>query len=230
MFNQNIDTRSVTFNLIAINVVLFAISFLYPPVQYALSLHYLFNTHHYIENSSFQPFQVITHMFMHGSISHIFFNMFGLYMFGTVLERVWGAKRFLLFYFITGFGAVVLHMLVQAIIVHNFTGSFDPTAAQINAEPGVMETYFSSTVGASGALFGILIGFGMLFPNTELMLLFFPVPIKAKYFVTMYVILELYMGISMSRGDNVAHFAHLGGALFGFILVKIWNRNRDYLY
>ena len=169
-------------------------------------------------------------MFMHGNISHIFFNMFGLYMFGNVLERVWGAKRFLLFYFITGVGAVVLHMLVQAIMVYNFTGSFDPTAAQINAEPGVLETYFSSTVGASGAIFGILTGFGMLFPNTELYIMFIPVPIKAKYAITGYVLLELYLGISMSQGDNVAHFAHLGGALVGFILVKLWNRNRDYLY
>ncbi|MCW5907534.1 MAG: rhomboid family intramembrane serine protease [Chitinophagales bacterium] len=223
MFNQ-LNTRSVTFNIIAINVILYIITVMtgeWMYMQFAL---------HYPANPLFQPVQIVTHMFMHGSMGHIFFNMFALFMFGSVLERVWGPKRFLAFYFITGFGAVALHLLVQAIIVYNFTGTFSPTLEMVQSEPGVISTFFSSTVGASGALFGILVGFGMLFPNTELYLLFFPFPIKAKYFISFYVLLEIYLGFSMYGSDNVAHFAHLGGALFGFILVKIWNRKRDFLY
>lgn len=221
---EPLNTRSVTFNIIAINVVLYIITVMtgeWMYTQFAL---------HYPANPLFQPVQLVSHMFLHGSLGHLFFNMFALFMFGNVLERVWGPKRFLAFYFITGLGAVALHLLVQAIIVYNFTGTFSPTLDMVQNEPGVISTYFSSTVGASGALFGILVGFGMLFPNTELYLLFFPFPIKAKYFISFYVLLEIYLGFSMYGSDNVAHFAHLGGALFGFILVKIWNRRRDFLF
>lgn len=230
MFN-NIDTRSITFNLIAINVLLFVASFLYPVLNDFLSLHYLFNKHHYTEGIGFQPYQVITHMFMHGGMAHIFFNMFALLSFGAILERVWGAKRFLLFYLITGFGAVVLHMGVQMLIIHNATGSVDPSVQQLEAAgQTVITEYLTRTVGASGAVFGLLTAFALLFPNTELMLLFIPFPVKAKYFVPIYIAIELYLGIARYGGDNVAHFAHLGGALFGFILVKIWNRDRTTLY
>jgi rhomboid-like protein len=156
--------------------------------------------------------------------------MFALFMFGTVLEQVWGAKRFLSFYFITGLGAMVLHTAVQAWIIHNYTGSFAPSIEMLNEFPDAASMYVTPTVGASGAIFGILIAFGMLFPNTELYLMFIPVPVKAKYFVTLYVVYELYRGLAMNPGDNVAHFAHLGGALFGFLLVKYWNHNRFTLY
>ncbi len=239
MFNTNnrsIDTRSVVFNLIAVNVLLFLASQMIDSLNDMLSLHYIFNTHDFIKrvdpsaNSSFQPFQLVTHMFMHGNLGHIFSNMFALFMFGSILERFWGGQRFLIFYLSTGFGAVVLHMVVQVYLMYSATGTIDPALSALELHSEIVSTYFSNTVGASGAVFGILVAFGMLFPNTELMLMFFPVPIKAKYFVSMYVVWEIYRGISMSHGDNVAHFAHLGGALFGYILVKIWNKNRTTLY
>lgn len=223
MFN-NINTRSVTFNIIAINIIFFALTFLLGDKMYEWCALF------YPASPLFKPVQIIAHMFMHGSFTHIFSNMFALFMFGMVLERVWGPQRFLLFYFITGLGAAFLHTAVQAWIVHNFTGSFAPSLNIVSNTPDVAMLYQVPTVGASGAIFGILVAFGMLFPNTELIMLFFPVPIKAKYFVSLYVVWELYRGMAMAQGDNVAHFAHLGGALFGFLLVKYWNRNRTSLY
>ncbi|HLP22132.1 MAG TPA: rhomboid family intramembrane serine protease, partial [Chitinophagales bacterium] len=132
---------------------------------------------------------------------------------------------------ITGFGAVVLHMLVQGFLVYNAIGTANPSLTLLEAHPEVWGTYFSTTVGASGAIFGVLTGFATLFPNTELYIMFIPIPVKAKYFVAVYILIELWQGFAMSGGDNVAHFAHLGGALFGFLLVKYWNRNnRNSLY
>ena len=234
---MNFNTRSVTFNLIAINVIVFIASTLAGEGMYDnFSLHYLFNVHDYAHsldipiNARFEPWQLISHMFMHANIGHIFSNMFAVFMFGAVLEKVWGGQRFLFFYFATGIGAVALHIAVQLFLVYNATGSFDPTLPKLLEHQEVLATYFSTTVGASGAVFGILVAFGMLFPNTELMMIFFPIPIKAKYFVSLYVIFELVMGMRMSNGDNIAHFAHLGGALFGFIIVKIWNKQRHNFY
>ena len=223
MFN-NINYRSVTFNLIVINALMYLIT-----VMVGEKMYELFSLF-YPASPLFKPMQLVTHMFMHGSTMHLFSNMFALFMFGTVLEQVWGAQRFLFFYFVTGIGAMLLHTSVQAFIIHNFTGSFAPSLEVINQLPDAAAIYMTPTVGASGAIFGILIAFGTLFPNTELMMLFLPIPIKAKYFVLMYIAWEFYRGISMSEGDNVAHFAHLGGALFGFLLVKYWNRNRNSLY
>ena len=228
---ENINTRSVTFNILMINLVLFVVALAIPSLNDTLSLHYLFNRHGYDESTGFQPYQVISHMFMHGGFMHIFFNMYGLFMFGSILERVWGPQRFLLFYLITGFGAVVLHMGVQMWLVHSSTGTFDPTIIQLNdAGQTAIVTYVSRTVGASGAIFGLLTAFALLFPNTELMLMFIPFPVKAKYFVPIYLAIELYLGVAQYGGDNVAHFAHLGGALFAFILVKLWNRDKWNLY
>ena len=181
---------------------------------------------------------------MHGSIGHIFFNMFALWMFGKVLEQVWGGKRFLIYYFVTGLGAVFLHMLVNHFeiasamkevaeaykindfdeqIVRQLVQSGDPLAHRVGVG------LYVPTVGASGAVFGVLLAFGMLFPNTRLMLLFPPIPIKAKYFVIGYGVLELYLGITQSE-SNIAHFAHLGGMLFGFLLIKYWNYDRGNFY
>lgn len=156
----------------------------------------------------FRPHQLFTHMFTHGSIGHIFFNMFSLWMFGKILENLWGSKRFLNFYLISGIGAALVHLAVQY-----FTGGM------------------SMAVGASGAIMGVLVAFGYLFPNTELFILFIPFPVKAKWAVIGYVLIDLFGGIASFSGDNIAHFAHLGGALTGFILVLLWNKtNRRRFY
>lgn len=201
---------------------------------------------HYPASEYFRPYQIVTHMFMHGGIGHIFFNMFALVMFGSALERVWGPKKMLFFYFTTGLGAVALHVGVQAYEVYSLVGNVTAEELQITFEnPGfrymsgiipegdvvkVAEIFSTTSVGASGAIFGLLLAFAMYFPNTELMLIFFPVPIKAKYFIPLLMVFELFMGVNNFEMDNVAHFAHLGGALFGFIMVKIWQRDRTNFY
>ena len=161
-----------------------------------------------VQTPLFKPYQFFTHMFSHASLGHIFFNMFGLWMFVKILENLWGSKRFLIFYIACGLGAAVAHLIVQYL-----TGSI------------------AFAVGASGAVMGIFIAFGYLFPNTELYLMFIPIPIKAKYLMLGLVALDLFGGFAQISGDNIAHFAHLGGALTGFILVLFWNKtNRKTLY
>jgi membrane associated rhomboid family serine protease len=206
----------------------------------------------YFESPFFVPTQLVSHMFTHGGMGHIFFNMFALWMFGSPLEKVWGGKRFLIFYLITGFGAVFLHQLVDYIQIQNLIAELSPSMQETirtgglgyffensremgtpeanQARQAIADIMRTPVVGASGAVFGILAGFAMLFPNTELMLIFFPMPVKAKYFVPIYAAIELMLGVSQIGGDNIAHFAHLGGALFGFILVKIWSQNRNTFY
>ena len=187
---------------------------------------------HDVRSVYFQPHQIVTHLFMHGSVTHILFNMLALWMFGAQLENYWGAKRFFIFYFVSGLGAALLHLLV---LYYELT----PVIEQFNHLPAEMQLDLINdpnykvnipTVGASGAVFGCLAAYGYLFPNT-LIYLYFAIPIKAKWFVIIYAALELYMGVRNSAGDNVAHFAHLGGALAGIILVLIWNKtNRKTLY
>ncbi len=194
----------------------------------------------YWDSPHFKPWQIVSHMFMHGSLMHIFFNMFALWMFGSAIERVWGPKRFLTYYLITGLGAFLLHYGVVAWQVNQLVQEIGPQAVEVIKNDGIrlwaegrnytdpnwrqLNIYYNvPVVGASGAVFGILLAFGMMFPNTRLMMLFFPVPIKAKYFVIGYGLLELYSGIANNPGDNVAHFAHLGGMLFGFLLIKYWS-------
>ncbi len=200
----------------------------------------------FFRSESFMPIQIVTHMFMHGGLTHLFFNMFALWMFGRVLESVWGPKRFFIYYMVTGLGAVFLHTLVNYIGFKSAMNQLTPDQVNLVFERGT--EYFQNrqvftdpameklqlilntpTVGASGAVFGVLLGFGMLFPNTQLMLLFPPIPIKAKYFVIAYGALELYLGISQP-GSNVAHFAHLGGMIFGFILIKYWDKTTHDFY
>ncbi|GIV34341.1 MAG: rhomboid family intramembrane serine protease [Chitinophagales bacterium] len=171
----------------------------------------------YIGSDYFRPYQFVTHMFVHGGFLHIFSNMFALWMFGTALENIWGPKRFLFFYFFCGLGAAVLHSGVTYWEIHYV----------VRPEVGAVMANVP-TVGASGAVFGVLLAFGMIFPNTQLMLLFPPIPIKAKYFVLFYALFELYAGLSsiggMGAGMNIAHFAHLGGMLFAYILIRYWNK------
>ncbi len=156
-----------------------------------------------IGSGLFQPWQLVSYMFLHGGFGHIFFNLFALWMFGQSIENYWGTKRFTVFYFLTGIGAAILHMFIG--------GGGAPT------------------IGASGAVYGILLAFGMMFPNREIMLLFPPIPIKAKYFVALFGVIELISGISRTD-SGVAHFAHLGGMLVGFILIKYWGIKGEEYY
>ena len=195
----------------------------------------------YYQSSYFKPYQIVTHMFMHGGFMHIFFNMYALWMFGQILEKVWGGKRLFIYYMVTGFGAAILHTAVNyyqvqqvlAVIPSDVAEQIFNGAQSVRINPEInasVEKLFAlvsvPTVGASGAVFGLLLAFGMLFPNTELMLMFIPIPIKAKYFVIGYGAIELFSGIANRPGDNIAHFAHLGGMLFGFILMKIWQNQK----
>lgn len=178
---------------------------------------------------------------MHGSLGHIFFNMFAVYMFGRTLEMVWGPKRYLVYYMLTGIGAAALQMLITYIRVHSIEANMSAEAISTvyNEGMGILMSnrnytdpdmgalnllVNTSMVGASGAVFGVLVAFGMLFPNVELMMLFFPVPIKAKWFVIGYGVMELFLGIADNAGDNVAHFAHLGGLITGFFIILYWRK------
>lgn len=207
-------------NLIIINILVWVAQLFYDQSNGILTMSLTEKLALYaVQDSHFNPYQVITHMFAHASYQptrtgftvyffHILFNMFGLFMFGRILENVWGAKRFLIFYFACGIGAAAAHLLMQYI-----TGGY------------------SITVGASGAVMGIFVAFGYLFPNTELMIIPIPIPVKAKWLVVIYILIDLFGGFGIIAGDNIAHFAHLGGALTGFLLVYFWNKtNRRTLY
>ncbi len=226
-------------NLLIINGLFFVGSFIVGN-RFGVDVFHLLGLH-YWTSEGFKPYQIVTHMFMHGDLGHILSNMFALWMFGSVLENVWGGKRFLTYYFVTGLGAAVIHNLTKAVDIYNLSQLLDPaTIAVIKsegyqvlqdgknyAEPAMAalnDAINTPTVGASGAVFGILLAFGMLFPNT-LIYLYFAIPIKAKYFVMAYGAFELFQGLRQSEGDNIAHFAHLGGMLFGFLLIKYWNKN-----
>ncbi|MFD0793177.1 rhomboid family intramembrane serine protease [Mucilaginibacter litoreus] len=217
-------------NLLIINIIFFIATF---ALDRMVDLTTLLAAY-YPASPMFKPWQVITYMFMHGGFSHIFFNMLALYIFGPMLEYTLGSKRFFNYYFITGIGAFVLYMVVQGIQIHAITGSFtiaNPTldASYLQYGERAKDLYLLYNVpmlGASGAIFGILVGFAMLFPNLEMLVMFIPVPIKAKYVVIGYIAIELFSGVGRFGGDNVAHFAHLGGALFGFLLIKLWNVQR----
>ncbi len=206
---------------------------------------------HYPAAEKFSPYQFITYIFMHGNFSHLLFNMFAFWMFGYALENYWGPKKFLIYFFVTGIGAALIHYLVVYFeikpvlsVIDNFLQK--PTLQNLNLIQGYesvkSETYMHEiiaslkrqrmeflndflVVGASGSVFGILLAFGMMFPNT-LIYLYFAIPVKAKYLVIGYGVLELYAGIS-KQGDNVAHFAHLGGMIFGFFLIKFWDKSKN---
>jgi membrane associated rhomboid family serine protease len=264
---------TVVRNLLIINVLVFLIKQLFESrgitIGQGASLEDVFALH-YWQSPKFRWWQMITHMFMHGSISHIFFNMFALWMFGRILENVWGSQRFIIFYFICGLGAAFCHL---AVLTYEFS-PFYHALAQYQQHPNIndfirmanaypinetlenLKSFVSNwemqpdsvaymgrsidflkthmdeaTVGASGAIFGLLFAFGYLFPNTELYIYFIPIPVKAKWVIAGYILIELTQGLANSAGDNVAHFAHLGGALFAFILLRIWkSRVRNNFY
>src|SRR6478736_7969079 len=179
----------------------------------------------------FQPYQIFTHLFSHSPtmFAHILFNMFALWMFGRILENVWGAKKFLIFYLICGVGAAACHLIIQYFRCEHLLQVFqaNPNDPRISTLLGALST----AVGASGAIMGLLVAFAYLFPNTELYIMFIPIPIKAKWAVIGMAAIDLFGGVASFSGDNIAHFAHLGGAITGFILVLIWNRtNRRTFY
>jgi len=225
-------------NLLIINGLFFLATFAVGSA-FQFDLVKLFGLH-YPGSENFGVWQIVSYMFMHGGIWHIFFNMFALWMFGSVLENVWGPKRFLNYYLITGIGAGLVHLLVTYIRISSILPDLSPEQIQVvyqesynvlqsgkrYVDPAMDQLSIllnTPTVGASGAIFGILLAFGMMFPNS-LIYVYFAIPIKAKYFVMIYGALELYSGFANNPGDNVAHFAHLGGMIFGFFLITYWKK------
>ncbi len=240
-FGRASNTPPVVKNLIIINVVVFVAIYIFQNL-FGTSLNRILGLF-YFQSPLFQPWQIVTHMFMHGGFFHLLFNMWALWIFGKTLESVWGGKRFLIYYLATGLGAAFFHELVlfielggqvEAIKAFYHVDKISIAVLQEVLSPG-NQFYKSAismvtpTVGASGAVFGILLAFGMLFPNTPLMIIPFPVPIKAKWLVIGYGILELYLGLT-GAASNVAHFAHLGGMIFGFILIKYWSKSTRSFY
>lgn len=240
-FGRASNLPPVTKNLIIINVAIFVISLMFTQV-FRTDLNRVLGMY-YFQSPYFQPWQIVTHMFMHGSFMHVFFNMWALFMFGKTLESVWGSKRFLFYYLATGLGAAFFHQLVmyfelgsQVAALKSAYNIDSLTIERLNAAFAsgsqfheLIRSLVIPTVGASGAVFGILLAFGMLFPNTPLFIIPFPFPIKAKWLVIGYGALELYLGITQP-GSNIAHFAHLGGMIFGFILIKYWNKTKSTFY
>lgn len=207
-------------NLLIINALLFLADFAL--ARFGIDLSNTLGLHFFMA-SDFRPWQLLTYMFMHGNFSHLFFNMFALWMFGATLENNWGPKRFLLFYILCGLGAGLMQEGVQYIEYVTSLSQYQ----NVNLGGGQiipMSQYlnYMTTVGASGAIYGLLLAFGMMFPNS-MIYLYFLVPIKAKWFVIGYAVIELLTGI-FSTGDHVAHFAHLGGMLVGLIILLVWKR------
>ena len=211
-------------NLIIVNTLIFLAQYTLKNTGSSFSIENLFALHD-IRSVYFKPHQLITYMFLHGGWDHILFNMFALWMFGAILENFWGAKRFLIFYVACGLGAAVLHLLVLYPEMSPYYRELAQYPTDMQAEfmhnPNV--AFNAATLGASGAIFGCLAAFGYLFPNSLIYLYFF-VPVKAKWFVLFYGAMELYLGVRNSAGDNVAHWAHLGGAVVGIILVIYWKK------
>ena len=239
------EITPVVKQLLIVNVILFIGSIFVPEVNALFTLYYP-------ENPNFRIWQVITHMFMHGSITHILFNMFALFSFGSVLEQIWGGKKFFLFYILCGLGAAALHTAVNFWQFHEgmsalLANGFKETEILelLNQRmldnrwqsvlPGAdlnnfISSYLSMAVGASGAIYGLLVAFAFMFPNAGLSLIFLPLPIKAKYFVPGILLLDLILGFKGSSifggGTGIAHFAHIGGALVGFLLMWMWKKNQ----
>lgn len=232
----------VTKNLLIINVLLWLVEVIFPSFADRGLIRHL--GLHYVGASDFNPVQIITYMFLHSpdSIFHVFFNMFTLWMFGRILENVWGSRRYFVFYFVCGIGAALVQELVWALTwEHEYVSAIaqlngltyehmknvvDAAAAQGNMQFVDAMAEFKNmmvTIGASGAIFGLLLGFAFVFPDMPLYLFFIPVPIKAKYMVIGYGLIEFFLGVS-SSSSTIAHFAHLGGMIFGLILLLYWKK------
>jgi len=231
-------------NIIMINVLMLLATYAAQSV-FQIDLNSILGLY-FPKSEQFKPVQIITHMFMHGGFWHIFFNMYALFIFGQALENVWGPKRFFIFYIVCGLGAAFTHEAVIAFQYNHLVHSLSTEDLQIVLNEGT--AYFNQgkvfsnetmkslqlllntpTVGASGAIFGVLLAFGVLFPNTQLMLIFPPIPFKAKYLVIGYGAIELYLAITQP-GSDIAHAAHLGGMLFGYLLIRYWRKTTNTLY
>lgn len=236
-------TDTVKF-LVICNVLFFAGTLISGDIVYRLFSLY------YFENPDFKVWQPVTHMFMHGGIMHIVFNMYALWAFGSPLEARWGRNKFLFFYFSAGLGAALIHTLVGYYSIHSvmdqlIAGGWSAGDIQnflVNGKggsrdilelvarekiDGMAATFHTPAVGASGAIYGVLVAFGLMYPNVELMLIFLPIPIKAKYFIPVLILLDLFSGLTGFSlfGQNIANWAHIGGALFGFIMAYYWKKN-----
>lgn len=219
----------IVFNLLIINILVYLAQVMISPFSVTE-----WGALHYYKSTLFYPHQFITNMFMHdpNGLSHIIFNMFTLWMFGTILERYLGSKRFLIFYLVCGFGAGIFIQFTVPFSAAQFIHSAEaattgmPTADLLQA----YEQQYSA-IGASGAIMGVMAAYAYLFPNTELYIMFIPVPLKAKYVIPFFILIDVFMGVRQIAGDNVGHFAHLGGAVVGFLLIVFWNKtNRKTFY
>jgi len=231
-------------NLIIINAVMLLMTYIIQATT-GTDLNSILGLY-FPKSEFFRSWQVVTHMFMHGGFVHLLFNMFALWMFGRVLEQVWGPKRFLIYYLVTGLGAAFFFELVQWIQYNKVMNLLSPEQLQYvydsgidaisqgknfsDAQMGQLNSILNvPVVGASGAVYGVLLAFGMLFPNTQLMFIFPPIPVKAKYVVIGYAAIELYLAIT-SPGSGIAHTAHLGGMIFGYLLIRYWRKTTKTLY
>lgn len=225
---NNIPT--ITKNLLIVNVVVFLATYLFRTM--GVDLNNVLGLHFFLA-PDFHIYQLFTYMFAHGGFSHIFFNMFALWMFGCIVERTWGAKKFLTYYIVCGVGAGLFQELAQFAQFYFIASEHIPnfTLAQTMKVADAYAVGLNpwTTVGASGAVYGILLAFGMLYPEERIFIFPLPVPIKAKWFVMGYAAIELFMAYS-STGDGVAHLAHLGGMVFGFFLIRYWRRHPDIRY
>lgn len=243
MFNQPIPT--ITKNLLIINGLFFLAKFVLG--EKGIDLDSILGAF-YPESVNFKGWQIVTHMFMHANFTHILFNMFALWMFGSTVENTIGPKKFLILYFVAGLGSFVLfnftnYLQVEQLketvaasgvnipaLINSLKFSPDglynvPSSGDIETTKQLMGYYVTPMVGASGAIYGLLVGFAVLYPNAKLALLFFPVPVAAKYFIPVMIVLEFYMAIQNYAWNPIAHFAHIGGAIIGFLLMRHWKKN-----
>lgn len=214
-FLSNVPTA--TKNIIIINVLVMIMTSLNETFMYEKFALF------YPSSPFFHFWQPVTHMFMHGGFWHLFFNMYTLYFFGRVLEERWGAKKFLIFYFVTGIGAALVHTGVEWIQMQHWMGQV--AEGSLAAQADIYNLKMTPTVGASGAIYGVLMGFAMLYPDAIMSLIFPPISLKAKWFVLIFGGIELLTGVT-GVGGGIAHFAHLGGLIFGYLLIMYWKKKR----